>query len=356
MTTILTTTGISLYLNTKREYNTQSPTDDQMRQYLRMEPEHASAEANSLLQIAQPDDRIVLLHTDTPKAHKCADLLQEFFEKRGFKHTQLIGLQFQEDEQHIETLGLRNLVYTLIDEVEKAQSNQQEVVINATAGFKAQIVYSTIIGMLYQFPVKYIYERFHRMITFNPVPLDWDMSLFLNYDWFFQWIEEDFRSYSEVEAKLKDLADSERIRTLLTIPDEDGHVFLLPIGVALQKKFQSEVEEAKVALWPPTSDVDSIDAKIASSILHSKHHPVTDVLSTCRKIATLPYVDGIIGGFYESPAKSRLRIRRVNMDGTIQLLWSDNNMAARLTIQTTATSGPQTLKVAEKIKEILEIK
>jgi hypothetical protein len=90
--------------------------------------------------------------------------------------------------------------------------------------------------------------------------------------------------------------------------------------------------------------------------LYSKHHPVADILSTCRKIAALPYVDGVIGGFYESLAKTRFRIRRVDPDGTIQLLWSDDEKAARLTIQTTAVGRPQTLKVAEKIKEILEIK
>lgn len=356
MTTILTTTGISLFINTGRKLDIKEPTDDQMWHYLLVEPKQASAEANSLLQIAQPDDSIVFLHTDTQRARRCVKLLQDFFTKEGFKHVRSVSLQFQEDEQHIETLGLRNLIETLINEVERAQKNQQTVVINATAGFKAQIVYSTIIGMLYQFPVKYIYEQFQRIITFNPIPLDWDMSLLLNYDWFFQWIEEVPRPYSEVEVKLRDLPDGERIRTLLTVPDKDGHVFLLPVGVALQKRFQSEVEEAKATPWPPSSEVDSIDAKIASSILYSKHHPVADILSTCRKIAALPYVDGIIGGFYESLAKTRFRIRRVDPDGTIQLLWSDDEKAARLTIQTTAVGRPQTLKVAEKIKEILEIK
>ncbi len=354
MTTILTTTGISLFINTGRHYGVKEPNDDQMRQYLRTEPIRASAEANSLLQIAQLDDQIVLLHTDTAEARKCAELLQEFFDNRGFKHIRLIALQFQEDEQHIETLGIRNLVNTLIDEVEKARRSNEEVVINATAGFKAQIVYSTMIGMLYQVPVKYIYEQFHRIVTFNPIPLEWDTSLFLTYNWFFRWVDDEFRSYSEVESKLKDLPDGERIRTLLTPPDKDGYVFLSPMGDALRRRFEREVEEAAQVPYPPQVNVANIDDKIASSLLETKHHYPKNTLDTCRKIAQLPYVELITGGFFEPTALSG--IRKVSEDGTIILLWADNEKAARLTVHTTAIGSPQTLKVAEKIKEILEIK
>jgi len=51
-----------------------------------------------------------------------ADLLSEFFDKRRFKQVRLVDLQFQEDEQKIKTLGLRNLVDTPIDEVENTAS------------------------------------------------------------------------------------------------------------------------------------------------------------------------------------------------------------------------------------------
>src|SRR6266700_1922460 len=187
MRTILTTTGISLFMSAGRKYNTKAPTDDQMRQHLRMEPKSASAEANSLLQIAQPDDHIVLLHTDTPEARKCAELLGDLFDK-------------------------------LIYEVEKAQRKEHEVVINATAGFKAQVVYSTMIGMLYHVPVKYIYEKFQRIVPFNPMALDWDTSILLNHNKFFQWLDDEPRSQQEVEKRLKGLPDQESIEALLTLP------------------------------------------------------------------------------------------------------------------------------------------
>jgi CRISPR/Cas system-associated protein Csm6 len=83
MTTILTTTGISLNSNTKRDFKADPPTDDQMRQYLRMNPKRASSEANSLLQMARQDDYLILLHTQTPEAIKCADLLRDYFHNEG---------------------------------------------------------------------------------------------------------------------------------------------------------------------------------------------------------------------------------------------------------------------------------
>ncbi len=356
MTTIITTTGISLYINTGRTVGSKEPTDDQMRQYLRMNPERASAEANSLLQIAHAGNYLVFLHTATVEAERCAKLLKEFFENKGFNHNhiRLVPLQFQEDEQHIETLGLRNLVNALIDEIEKAQRGNQEVVINATPGFKLESGYSTMIGMIYQVPVKYIHEKFRRVVTFNPIALEWDTSLFLTYDWFFRWLDEQPRTQQDVEAHLENLYHKEEIQSFLTPPDAEGYVFLSPLGEALRKRFEHETAEAELTAWPENSNIDNPDEKIGSSLLNVKHHFPEDTLVICRKIAQLPWVESIIGGNFEDTTRSA--IKRVYEDGTIRMLWADNEKATNLTIQTTAQGSAQTLKVANQIREILEIK
>jgi putative CRISPR-associated protein (TIGR02619 family) len=356
MTTIITTTGISLYLNTGREHKTPSPTDDQMRQYLRMNPERASAEANSLLQIAQQGDYLAFLHTATDEAERCVQLLKEFFENRGFNHNHihLVPLQFQEDEQHIETLGLRSLVNTLIEEINKARKHEQDIIINATAGLKIEIGYSTMIGMLYQVPVKYLYEKFDRVVTFNPIALDWDTSIFLTNDWFFRWLDDEARTQHEVEEHLKGLPDRDTILSFLTLPDAEGYIFLSPLGDALRKRFVREVEESESVAMPENSKVEQPDEKIGSSLFNVKHHFPADTLTTCRKIAQLPWVEGIIAGNFENTTLSR--IKRVHEDGTIRMLWADNEKATNLTIQTTAQGNAQTLKVANKIREILEIR
>jgi putative CRISPR-associated protein (TIGR02619 family) len=353
MTTILTTTGISLYLNAKREFNTEAPIDEQMRQYLRMKPKAASAETNSLEQIAQSGDSLVFLHTETLEAKRCAALLQAYFSNRGFKSVRLVELQFQDDERHMETHGLRSLVNTLIDEVESAKRKNQEVVINATSGFKPEIGYSTIIGMLYQIPVKYIHERFRRVVTINPIALDWDTSLFLTYDSFFRWIDAEPRQEKDVEERLKGIPDRESIKALLTIPDANGDIFLAPMGEVLRRRFTHETEEADREGWPESAEVDSDEEKIQTSLRNVKHHYPKGTLAACYKIAQLPYVETIISGEFEDTTLSRIK-RRYD-DGTILLLWADNKKAVKLIVHTTARGYPQTLKVANQIKELLEI-
>ena len=355
MTTIITTTGISLHTNTDRNF-AKKPTDDQMRQYLRMNPERASAEVNSLLQIAEPGDHLVFLHTATAEAERCAQLLKEFFENKGYNHShiRLVPLQFQEDEQHIESLGLRNLVNAVIAEIETAQRAGREVVINATPGFKLESAYSTIIGMLYHVPVRYIYEKFKRVVTLNPIAIAWDTSLFLMYDWFFRWIDEQPRTLHEVEEHLREIPEKGAILSFLTLPDKNNEVFLSPLGEAFRKRFRQESEEAELVDWPTAAEEQDIDAKISSSILHLKHHYTANTLAACRKIAQLPWVEAIIGGHFENTTLSR--IKQASEDGMIRMLWADNKKATNLSIQTTAQSSAQTLKVAMKIREILEIR
>jgi putative CRISPR-associated protein (TIGR02619 family) len=355
MATIITTTGISLYLNTRKEYKTESPTDDEMRQYLRRQPAAASAEANSLLQLTQPVDALVFLCTETSESQRCAKLLKEFFLKRGHQQVRIEPLQFQDDEKHIETHGLRNLVNALIAEIEAAQRKNQEIVINATPGFKLESGYSTIIGMLYQVPVKYIHEKFKRVVTLNPIALDWDTNLFFNYSWFFKWVDQEPRTQQDVEQHLKGILelDKEQILTMLTKPDENNFVYLSPMGDVLFRKFRRETEEAALMDWPVPAEIDGVDEKIAESLVKSKHHPITNLLLSCRKIAELPFVRQVLGGNYENTTLSR--VKRYDAYGVIYVLWADDKKAQNLIVQTTAQGKPQTLKVANKIKEILNI-
>jgi putative CRISPR-associated protein (TIGR02619 family) len=350
MTTVLTTTGISLYLNTRREYKTESPTDDQMWEYLHTNHTSASAEANSLLQMAQPDDSIVLLHTDTLEAKRCADLVREFFiADRGYKpyQIQIKRLQLRDDEKHIETYGLR----TLVNEIDKILSSNQDVVINATPGFKLEIVYSTMIGMLYRVPIQYLHEKFRRVVTLNPIALEWDISLFLNEREFFEWISTP-RPQKEVEDRLKNSFERARIETLLTPPDENGNVVLSPLGETLQLKFMYDAEAAERADWPTEVEVKRIEDKIASSIVNQGHDYPKWTKDICKKIAHIPYVQIIIPEHFASVMSSK--IAHIYDNGSIVVLWTEKGKAARLKIQTTAQGRAQTLKVAREIQKMLE--
>lgn len=357
MTTIITTTGLSIYFRARNEYKTGAPTEAQMRQLLQKQPEKVSAEVNSLQKIAKKDDHLIFLHTDTAPAKQCIDILRDFFIDKGFKPFQIEvkKLQFYDDEYHMETQGMRNLINTMIDEIEKAQRGGQEVVINATAGLKAQIVYSSLIGMIYHVPVKYMYETFEKVVTFIPVALDWDTDLFFTYDQFFNWLDDNLLVPEQViEGMLKSISDIDRdkVRSMLTEPDADGYVSLSPMGEALRRRFRRETEDANTVDMPPDATEKNFRKKIASSLLEVKHHHPKKTLAVCEKIAQFPWVEGIIGGNFENTL--RKSVKDIHEDGTIRLLWADNEKATNLTVQTTARGRPQTLKVADKIKTVLE--
>lgn len=354
-----------MYLNTKKSLEQKlqaknlQPTDDQMRQYLRQAPEVASAEANSILKMAEIGDKLVLLSTATPLAQRCVELLKSYFVKEGFPHTSVVNLQFEASEEHIEKQGIRNLISVLASQIAYEQKKNQEVIINATSGYKAQVVYSTVLGMLYQVPVQYIHEEFKRVVTFNPIALELDISIFINNFYFFKWIEDEqyAHSHNDVELQLNRLVYEEderaRIRSFLEPADQSGEVLLSPMAFTLFKKAGEYREQAVDIPMPSPSGIIDIDKKISASLLELKHHYPDDILVVCRKIANLDCVKLIHGEFFSGTTRSRMGT--FNERGVIHLRWADNTKAGRLTIHTTAEGLPQTIKVRNQIQELLEL-
>ena len=214
-----------------------------------------------------------------------------------------------------------------------------------------------MLGMLYHIPVQYIHEEFQRVITFSPVALDFDLSLFFNNQFFFEWIEAVPRGYEEVEAQLNKLVyeddERNRVRSFLEPADTEGYVYISPMAFTLFDQVGKYKEQSLEDPYPPSSGIEDIDKKIAASLREMKHHYPADIVDICRKIAELEYVKHIHGDYFEGT--TRTRMRKFHENGVIEMSWADGQKAARLTILTTAIGASQTIKVRDKIKEILEI-
>lgn len=359
MQTIITTTGVSLYFNTERHLEKTTgtkvnPGDDEMQAYLREAPEKASAEANALLKMIQPGDHLVFLATETPRAQRCVRLLEDFFRGKGFQNVSVIHLQFQANAEQIETRGIRNLISNLMTAIISARQHGS-VIINATAGLKAQVVYSTMLGMIFQVPVKYIYEEFQHLVTFNPIALSWDMSVFLDNADFFQWIEDDFRTYHEIEKRLSNYEEDIKGSLLAFIepPDKDGYGLLSPMAYALFQQARQYKEQAQEEPLPPASTKTGVDEKIGEAILEGKHHYLPDLSNVCRKIASLPFVNFIYSEHFEKTNRSRMGTFEKN--GTVRVIWAGTDNTNRLVVRTTASTFQQTIKVRNIIAELLEL-
>jgi putative CRISPR-associated protein (TIGR02619 family) len=358
MRLLITTTGTSLLTNAAKHYkkNKAEITDNELRHYFEIVgSEAASAETNSLLKIVEPNDFVTLLYTSTSEGSRCAEQIKNYLQSKGWNNLNLRQLALEENESQFERYGLRNLVNTLIDEITKGQREGKEVMINATGGFKAQIAYTTMVGTIFQIPVKYIYQNFKQPVTFPPLPITWNLDLLIQYDHFFAWIDEEPRSVQAVQQRLQSIQSSDRsaIEQLLLFPDDnDGsnEIFLSAAGNILWQRIQQQrlipVEN------PPSSDILPAD-KIANSLMGVKHHYPMGTKQFAERVASLSAVEEIIGGNFENTTNQR--IKNVSDDGIIRVLWADNEKAANLTIRTTARGQAQTLQFAERfIKPLLQ--
>jgi len=249
MRTILITVGTSLLTNARRDLGKQGPNIQEIANYLRRTPpEQASAETNSLSRILQEGDKIIFLHSETHEGRFCAEALEQHYQKQGYlaEVCEIPDLTYA--ESRFKMRGLRSLVATLIERIRRERQDQREVLINATGGFKAEIAYATVVGLLFDVPVYYIHEAFRDIIQMPPTPIGWDYSLMAEHEEFFEWLNADFRSSAEVDARLRGLPRAEEVHLLLA--EEDGFTFLSPTGEAFYEAYRMRLAHAQeTPIW-----------------------------------------------------------------------------------------------------------
>ena len=307
-----------------------------------------------MLKIASPEDEVVLLYTKTPNGELCTREVSRYLKSKKWSNVRLRELPLEENEAQFERRGLRELVNILIEEITKAQRENREVIINATGGFKAEIAYTTIVGMIFQVPVKYIYQFFEEPVTFPTLPVSWNVDILLEYEDFFEWIDEEPRKVFEVEQRLRAIPELERnqVQQLLLPADENDEVMLSAAGDILWKRVAQQRELAELVEDAPPSEVPIAD-KIASSLKEVKHHFPKGTREFANKVAQLEAVEEIIGGHFENT--TRKRVKQVYDDGSIRLLWADNEKAVNITIRTTARGQVETLRLRDRyIRPLLE--
>ncbi len=165
--------------------------------------------------------------------------------------------------------GLRSLVATLVEIIRKEREAGREVLVNATGGFKAEIAYATLVGLLFDVPVYYIHEAFKEIIELPPTPISWDFSLIDTYVDFFDWISADLRPTPEVDRRLRPLPDE--IRLLLV--EEEGYTMLSPTGEAFYEAYLARVEaERPTPIYLHQRAVRALDSAepLVRQVLHER--------------------------------------------------------------------------------------
>lgn len=239
--TIISTVGTSLIGNAGRELGADKARDKAaLARYLQTAaPQSASAETNALSRIIREDDKLIFLHSQTDEGRLCAEALCGHYHKDGYKAEALEVQDLAYTESRFKMRGLRALVAAMIRTINADRKAGREVLINATGGFKAEIAYATLVGLLFDVPVYYIHEAFKDIIAMPLTPIAWDMRLIDTHEDFFDWITRDMRTVHEADQRRKNLPQD----IDLLLEEEDGFCMLSPTGEAFFEAYRSHVED-----------------------------------------------------------------------------------------------------------------
>jgi putative CRISPR-associated protein (TIGR02619 family) len=201
----------------------------------------ACAETNALSRILNDGDRLLFLYSDTEDGEYASHALQEYYKQKGYlsERKRICGLSYSHNRFMYN--GLKSLVNMLIDEIRMAQALQIETVINATGGFKAEIAYATLVGLLFKVPVYYIHEIFQDVITMPVTPINWDYSLIAEYKEFFEWIQKEYRRTEKVKSRMQAMPQN---LALLLEDDPEGYTTLSPAGQVFFSAFEKELSSS----------------------------------------------------------------------------------------------------------------
>lgn len=199
----------------------------------------ASAEINSLLRMGLSEkDRIVFLSSDTDDcefvAHNIARTLKNLKNCEAIVK-RIIGLQ-TDDMKKFDRQGIPNLTDAIINEIENNRYSFN-IVLNATAGFKATVPYLTFIGMIFHLPIRYIFERSENIIELPPIPIEFDLDRLRQLEPVISIIMNDYMPMKEFQKKTG-LSYNELTEALNDVLlEEDGLVTLRPTGRILYQKY-----------------------------------------------------------------------------------------------------------------------
>jgi putative CRISPR-associated protein (TIGR02619 family) len=305
-----------------------------------------SAELNSIACMLEQDLvsplRLFLFTSDTREGRLVGAALHAALEA-AFKKVEMVcvkGLQ-DADARRFRRVGLRELARLLARPI--GEYGAEQCAINATGGYKAQIAVAVLVGQALGIPVYYLFERFPEIISFPPLPVALDLTVWSEYADVFHRLAD---RNEEPETMLGDaLRPGERLEPLLERVDLDGvpYVALSPIGQVLHEAaLQRYGPRARAALPPraerklPPREEDSGHVYPEARAWMQRLTDEVPYVVRCATFYSNPDLPCVAGFRLSSHALAQGDLR-----GGIEGTWSNGTAAVRFRVETTVTSRPE---------------
>ncbi len=299
-------------------------------------------------------EQLVFLVSDTDDGILTGSLLVAYYKScYGIdKVTYEICTGLRDDDvERFRGEGLRNLVRKLAQHVRSRGAGT--TAINATGGYKAQILFAGVAGQVMKVPVYYKHEFFDEIIALPPLPVAFDMELWLGCIADFMHLE---RNDLVDAADIADLARREQASSLIDMQTIDGREMaaLTPAGQIFHEGFVQRFHFSRKNLTPPASALSPDQKEFREEGGAPTDRP-PGIKNLVSRFFGHPCISGAFSWYYnpDLPEKNRLMPdARTSPDG-ITLVYSDGSATAKVTLKTTATSPEQQSALIAELYSLL---
>lgn len=308
------------------------------------------AEVNSLhlmrshIRVAT-DPRIVLMISDTEAGRQTGCVLRHLLPLFGFSSVKLltiVGLT-DADPQVFRRIGLRNLAREICTSIRNYGS--EFCAINATGGYKAQIAIAVTIGQAARVPVYYKHELFNDIISFPPMPVAFDFSLWLKHSSLLATLANvDQVHLTQLGDDLDDVtAQCDEIESLVDVESLDGvaYVALSPTGQIVHETFRHQFHRDRMRLLPPVARQKQ-PCRMKTDEAHLKRYQ-DEIMRFMERIRDeSPFVVSCHSDYFnpDLPSEPRFRIKA----GKIRTRYSDGSWSAGIVVETDRSATPEQLQ------------
>jgi putative CRISPR-associated protein (TIGR02619 family) len=153
------------------------------------------------------DLKIYLLHSDSEDGLNVTNIIKDYYYNYGIKcELKVIEGLRANNPREFNSTGLKNLVIIMAHIIK--DYGKENVLINATGGYKPQIALATVIGQVLGVNIFYKNEQFNEVVCLNPLPVNLDLELWLNAkDVFNKWDLDPYNVVSQEDLSSEIIED-----------------------------------------------------------------------------------------------------------------------------------------------------
>ncbi|MEI7556911.1 putative CRISPR-associated protein [Candidatus Chlorohelix sp.] len=302
-----------------------------------------SAEIKSLLsaEIAASDE-VVLLHSDNKLGQVCAEMLKEILELDKWVGCsvdvrRISDLQVQNFER-MNKKGIRNLYEVVIGLIKaKGGEYNKNIILNITGGYKVVVPYLTILGMLYNFKIIYIFENSNELITLPALPIKYDEELLLSAEEFLKKLFADGLLPADTFPKYLEQRRDEYIPAIII--ESDGELMLSAFGELLYQRFVQDYPE----------DLPKCKEKPEEKRLAFKDgEDKPPIVALARRLILSPFVCEIVNSIPFHPGEiNRIRPNQNFENGLVEIVLPKTDKGLGMVIRTTGRNPAETKQIAD---------